>query len=77
MSTPLAALGPGQSCIVEGYAEINDIAQRLMQMGVIEGTAIEIVRFAPAGDPIEIRLMGYSLSLRNEEAANVLVGAVR
>ncbi len=76
MSTPLAALKPGQSCIVQGYAEINDVAHRLMQMGIIEGTPLEIIRFAPAGDPVEIRLMGYSLSLRNEEAANILVGTV-
>ena len=76
MSTPLAALKPGQSGIVQGYVEINEAAHRLMQMGIIEGTPIEIVRFAPAGDPVEIRLMGYALSLRNEEAANVLVGAV-
>ncbi len=77
MTTTLAALKPGQSGIVEGYAEFNEGAQRLMQMGIIEGTPVEIIRLAPAGDPVEIRLMGYSLSLRNDEAANVLVGEVR
>ena len=77
MTTTLAALKPGQSGIGAGYAEFNDGAQRLMQMGIIEGTPVEIIRLAPAGDPVEIRLMGYSLSLRNDEAANVLVGEVR
>ena len=60
-----------------GFAEIDDLAQRLMQMGIIEGTEIEVLRYAPAGDPIEIRVLGYALSLRGAEAANVLVSAVR
>ena len=76
MSSPLALLKPGQSGIVEGYTELNEISLRLMQMGRVEGTQIEVVRFAPAGDPIEIRLLGYSLSLRIQEAANILVGSV-
>jgi len=76
MSLPLALLKPGQSGIVEGYTEINEMSLRLMQMGLVEGTQIEVVRFAPAGDPVEIRLMGYCLSLRNQEAENILVGSI-
>ena len=76
MSSPLALLKPGQSGIVEGYTELDEVSRRLMQMGLVEGTQIEVVRFAPTGDPIEIRLMGYCLSLRIQEAKNVLVGSV-
>ncbi len=73
MSVTLASLRPGQTCVVQGFCEIDETAQRLMQMGLIEGIEIEVLRYAPAGDPIEIRVMGYALSLRGKEAANVLV----
>ena len=76
MSTTLASLRPGQTGVVEGFSEIDETAQRLMQMGLVEGIEIEVLRYAPAGDPIEIRVMGYALSLRGKEAANVLVSLV-
>ncbi|GMU93519.1 MAG: hypothetical protein AMXMBFR4_25770 [Candidatus Hydrogenedentota bacterium] len=47
------------------------IHQRLQEMGVIEGAQVELVRLAPLGDPIEIRVQGYHLSLRKSEAALV------
>lgn len=47
--------------------------QRLMEMGLTRGAAIEVVRFAPMGDPIEIRVRGYHLSLRKSEAAGISV----
>ena len=73
MSTTLADLRPGEAGVVEGFAQIDESAQRLMQMGVVEGMEVEIVRYAPTGDPIEVRVLGYALSLRGKEAANVLV----
>ena len=47
--------------------------QRLMQLGLIDGADIEVLRCAPTGDPIEVRVMGYALSLRRAEAALVQV----
>ena len=76
MSTSLADLAPGQTATVCGFAEAGTLVQRLMQLGIVEGSAVEIVRFAPAGDPVEIRVMGYALSLRVEEARHVLVDDV-
>ncbi len=76
MTTTLATLRPGQTGVVEGFSEIDETAQRLMQMGVVEGIEIEVLRYAPAGDPMEVRVMGYALSLRGKEAANVLVSRV-
>ena len=76
MTTTLATLRPGQTGVVEGFTEIDETAQRLMQMGLVEGIEIEVLRYAPAGDPMEIRVMGYALSLRGKEAANVLVSLV-
>ena len=77
MTRSLASLRPGEAGIVEGFVQVDDLALRLMQMGIIEGAEIEILRFAPAGDPIEIKVLGYALSLRGAEAANVLVRHVR
>lgn len=77
MSITLANLRPGEAGVVEGFAEEDDTAQRLMQMGVVEGMEIEVLRYAPAGDPMEVRVLGYALSLRGKEAANVLVSRTR
>lgn len=73
MSATLASMRPGQSAVVSGFSHGDELTQRLMHLGVIEGTPVEIVRRAPAGDPIEIRILGYALSLRRVEAENVLV----
>lgn len=76
MNCPLNDLKPGQSGTVSGFAKLDDGAEHLMQMGVLEGTDISVLRYAPTGDPVEIRVMGYSLSLRLADAANVLVDNV-
>ena len=47
--------------------------RRLMEMGLTRGAAFEVVRYAPMGDPIEIRVRGYHLSLRKSEAALITV----
>lgn len=46
---------------------------RLLEMGLLVGTPVELVRFAPLGDPVEIKLRGYHLSLRRHEADLILV----
>ena len=46
----------------------NRIARRLMEMGVIPGVAVQVVKTAPFGDPIEVRVRGYSLAMRRNEA---------
>jgi ferrous iron transport protein A len=46
---------------------------RLMEMGLLVGTAVELVRFAPLGDPVEIKVRGYNLTLRRQEAEQILV----
>jgi ferrous iron transport protein A len=47
--------------------------QRLMMMGLIPGTSFTVVRVAPLGDPIEIKVRGFNLSLRREEALGLWV----
>lgn len=49
------------------------LQQRMMEMGLMPGTEVHVLRQAPLGDPIEIRVMGYSLSLRRSEARFVNV----
>jgi Fe2+ transport system protein FeoA len=47
----------------------GDLAPRLLQMGIVPGSEVEIIRTAPLGFPMEIKIRGYSLSLREEEAS--------
>lgn len=70
----LADLKKGQPAQVRGFQNAeHPSTQRLMQLGLIKGELIELLRSAPGGDPIEYRVMGYSISLRKAEAAQVLV----
>lgn len=46
---------------------------RLMEMGLLTGTTVELVRFAPLGDPVEIKVRGYHLTLRRHEAEQIFV----
>jgi Fe2+ transport system protein FeoA len=70
----LDKLIPGQRAIVKTVTgEGSAIYQRLMEMGVFEGAEVEVVRLAPLGDPMELRLHGYNLSVRKSEAAFVSV----
>lgn len=57
-------------CEVNGNGALR---KRLLDMGVVPGTEIEVIRIAPLGDPVEYLVKGYRLSLRRSEAANVLV----
>ncbi|MGD9601357.1 MAG: ferrous iron transport protein A [Gammaproteobacteria bacterium] len=68
MSRTLASLRPGERGVVAGFPHVDSFAQRLMQLGFLEGTTVTVLRQAPTGDPIEVELMGYALSLRLEEA---------
>jgi len=49
------------------------ISKRLMEMGLVPGVAVKVVKAAPFGDPIEIRLRGYSLAVRRNEAESIEV----
>jgi len=70
---PLTEVSAGVSCTIAQIDAPIESRPRLMEMGLVPGTKIELVRFAPFGDPVEIRVRGYHLSLRKHEAAHVLV----
>lgn len=69
----LDELRPGQSGVITDINEDSPIAQRLMAMGLLDGTLVSMSRKALGGDPIEIEVMGYALSLRKDEARRVSI----
>ena len=72
-SETLNALPLGQKGRVTGFSLPPEHRQRLLEMGLTVGAQFEVVRFAPLGDPIDIKVRGYPLSLRKNEAAGVFV----
>jgi ferrous iron transport protein A len=67
----LDQLSAGQRAQVAALLGDDAVAQRLLEMGLLEGEEVEVVGFALLGDPIEIRLRDYRLSLRRSEAARI------
>jgi Fe2+ transport system protein FeoA len=65
----------GKAAVVTGIDGDGPLIQRLMALGLLEGEKVVILRRALGGDPLEIETMGYSLSLRRTEAAQVNVSA--
>ena len=72
-SLPLSALAPGTGGNVTEIKVPGASRPRLMEMGLLIGTPVELVRFAPLGDPVEIKVRGYHLTLRRHEADQILV----
>ena len=70
---PLHELKVGQRGIVVHVKGKGPVKRRMMDMGLVPGTEVRVVRVAPLGDPIEFELKGYSLSLRKSEARNITV----
>ncbi|MEM9460724.1 MAG: ferrous iron transport protein A [Myxococcota bacterium] len=69
----LDALGVGQGAEVIGVGGTGAMAVRLLEMGFVPGTWVEVVKRAPMGDPLELRIRGYHLSLRRAEASYIRV----
>ncbi|CAK7045766.1 FeoA family protein [Saezia sanguinis] len=66
----------GQNARVTGFTKTEGgkaYRQKLLAMGLTPGTEFTVTRLAPMGDPVEIRLRGFSLSLRKHEAASLQV----
>ena len=51
----------------------NAITKRLMEMGVVPGVSVRVIKSAPFGDPLEVRVRGYHLAMRKNEADNIEV----
>jgi len=69
----LEDLKPGQEGTVISIGEKGPMRRRIMDMGVTPGTVIKVIKVAPLGDPIEVNIRGYELSLRKEEAKYIQI----
>jgi ferrous iron transport protein A len=77
MEQTLADISVGEKGMVLGFVKgTQTYRQKLLAMGLIKGSEFEVARVAPMGDPVEIKLRGYSLSLRKNEAKALLVGRI-
>lgn len=70
---PLASLKVGSTGTVTSIKIPPENRGRLLEMGLLVGTPVELIRFAPLGDPVEIKVRGYNLSLRKHEAEQIWV----
>jgi Fe2+ transport system protein FeoA len=73
INKPLKDLRPGEKAKVAEVRGAGLIRRRILDMGVVKGSEIEMERVAPLGDPVEVKVKGYHLSLRKNEAANIYV----
>lgn len=71
MMPTLDQLSPGEKARVKRVGGQGAVRRRLMDMGLVGGVEIELIKAAPMGDPLEFRLRGYHLSLRKAEAQMV------
>ena len=63
---------PGQTVIVTGFSGRGAVKRRIMDMGITKGTTIYIRKVAPLGDPVEVTVRGYELSLRKGDAEMIV-----
>ncbi len=69
--TTLDKLKPGEKAVITHIRAMGEIGKRMTDMGVTKGTGVEMIRVAPLGDPIDIKIKGYHLTLRKNEAAHI------
>ncbi len=74
MNLHLGNMAAGEQGIVTGYTkDSKNYRAKLLAMGLTKDTSFTITRMAPLGDPVEIKVRGFALSLRKKEAATVMV----
>jgi Fur family ferric uptake transcriptional regulator len=74
---PLSQLKAGQSAMVVRVGGNGVLRRRILEMGLLKGTRVKVEKYAPLKDPVELVVKGYHLSLRVEEAAQIIVEDVR
>ena len=67
----LKELQVGQSAVIKKVKTSGALKQRFMDMGITKGITVKVIKVAPLGDPIEIELRGYNLSIRKNDAENI------
>ncbi len=69
----LSKLKPGEKGRITSIGAIGPLKRRLMDMGVLVGEEVQVLKMAPLGDPIEVKIKSYNLSLRKKEAQGICV----
>ncbi len=70
----LAGVAKGRSAKVSAVNGTDTVTRRLMEMGIVPGEMVRVVKSAPFGDPMEIKVRGYHLAVRRNEARMIEVG---
>ncbi|MCK4319064.1 ferrous iron transport protein A [Candidatus Micrarchaeota archaeon] len=76
MEKRLSELLEGEKGRITASKGSGPVHKRLLEMGLVRGAIVEIEKVAPLGDPIEIKVKNYNLSLRKSEAENILVDVI-
>ena len=71
----LRELRPGEKGRITRISGGGSVYRRILDMGIVKGAEVEMERVAPLGDPVEVKIKGYHLSLRKDEAASIYVEA--
>jgi ferrous iron transport protein A len=69
----LSKLRPGEKGTITAIGSIGPLKRRLMDMGILVGVEVKVLKVAPLGDPIEVTVKSYNLSLRKKEAEGISV----
>lgn len=73
MEKRLSELEPGEGGVVVSIGGRSGTRRRIMDMGIVRGAEIRVIRRAPLGDPVEFEIKDYNLSLRKRDAENIYV----
>lgn len=73
----LSDLRPGDTGVIQWVGGVGALKRRLVDMGIVPGIQVEVIKVAPLGDPMEITIRGFSLALRKDDAKNIGVGEWR
>ena len=73
MALRLSDLQPGQQGIIQRITGNSATRRRIMDMGIVRGSKIKVIRRAPLGDPVEFEIRDYNLTLRKREAETIYV----
>ena len=69
----LRELQPGKTATILSVGGEGALRQHLLDMGLIQGTEVTVVKYAPMGDPVELRIHGYELTIRLDDADKIMI----
>lgn len=76
MTRTLKDLAPGDTARIKSVSGNGSIRRRIVELGLVPGVELTMERYAPLGDPVEIKSLGFHLALRKEEADTIILESV-